>query len=127
QLVPYTTLFRSQQPRKHTEGVFARGLGTKIVTRGLMIGIVSLLAFILAYDHQADNLEYARTVAFTTLVLAQLIHVFDCRSEKGIFSRNPFNNIYLLGAVSSSVILLLLVIYVEAMQPKIGRASCRER
>ena len=106
-----------QQPRKHTEGVFARGLGTKIVTRGLMIGIVSLLAFILAYDHQADNLEYARTVAFTTLVLAQLIHVFDCRSEKGIFSRNPFSNIYLLGAVSSSVILLLLVIYVEAMQP----------
>lgn len=106
-----------QQPRKQSEGVFARGLGTKIITRGILIGVVSLLAFILAYDHQTDNLQYARTVAFTTLVLAQLIHVFDCRSEKGIFSRNPFSNLYLVAAVCSSVILLLLVIYVEALQP----------
>src|SRR5690625_5642784 len=82
-----------------------------------MIGVVSLLAFVVAYDQQTDNLQYARTVAFTTLVLAQLIHVFDCRSDKGIFSRNPFSNLYLVGAVCSSLVLLLIVIYVEALQP----------
>lgn len=105
------------QPRRQSEGVFARGLGTKIITRGIMIGVVSLLAFVVAYDQQTDNLQYARTVAFTTLVLAQLIHVFDCRSDKGIFSRNPFSNVYLVGAVCSSLVLLLIVIYVEALQP----------
>lgn len=106
-----------QPPRHQREGIFARGLGTKILTRGMMIGIVSLIAFITVYDQQADNLQYARTVAFTTLVLAQLIHVFDCRSDKGIFSRNPFSNIYLLGAVFSSVVLLLLAIYIKPLQP----------
>src|SRR5690625_4777657 len=91
----------NQKPRDPREGVFARGLGSKIITRGLMIGIVSLIAFMVIYNNQSDNLVHARTVAFTTLVMAQLIHVFDCRSEQGIFSRNPFNNLYLIGAVAS--------------------------
>ena len=106
-----------QKPRNPREGVFARGLGTKIITRGIMIGLVSLIAFMVIYDNQAENLTHARTVAFTTLVLAQLIHVFDCRSENGIFGRNPFNNIYLIGAVISSLFMLLIVLYVEALQP----------
>src|SRR5690625_4299402 len=91
----------NQKPRDPKEGVFARGLASKIITRGLMIGIVSLIAFMVIYNNQSDNLVHARTVAFTTLVMAQLIHVFDCRSEQGIFSRNPFNNLYLIGAVAS--------------------------
>ena len=106
-----------QKPRNPREGIFARGLGIKIITRGIMIGVVSLIAFMVIYDNQTENLTHARTVAFTTLVLAQLIHVFDCRSENGIFGRNPFNNLYLIGAVISSLILLLIVLYVEALQP----------
>lgn len=106
-----------QKPRNPREGIFARGLGIKIITRGIMIGVVSLIAFMVIYDNQTENLTHARTVAFTTLVLAQLIHVFDCRSENGIFGRNPFNNMYLIGAVISSLILLLIVLYVEALQP----------
>ncbi len=107
----------NQKPRDPREGVFARGLGVKIITRGLMIGIVSLIAFIVVYDNNPDNLSHARTIAFTTLVLAQLIHVFDCRSEHGIFTRNPFSNLYLLGAVMSSTLLLLVVLYMENLQP----------
>src|SRR5699024_12163227 len=38
-------------------------------------------------------------------------------SENGIFTRNPFGNIYLLGAVLSSLFLLLVVLYVEKLQP----------
>ena len=59
--------------------------------------MVTLLAFIFAYGKNPDHLEYAQTVAFATLVLAQFIHVFDCRSEKSILSRNPFGNKYLVG------------------------------
>src|SRR5690625_3935494 len=105
-----------RNPRNPKEGIFARGLGTKILSRGILIGVVSLIGFILAYDHELNNLTYARTIAFTTLVMAQLIHVFDCRSETSVFKRNPFENIYLVLAVLSSLILMLIVIYWEKLQ-----------
>lgn len=98
-------------PRHQKEGIFSRGLGFKIVSRGLMIGLVTLIAFIFAYQGNPEHLRYAQTIAFCTLVMAQLIHVFDCRSEKSIFARNPFQNLYLVGAVITSALLLLIVIY----------------
>lgn len=104
-------------PRSPNEGVFARGLGYKIITRGILIGIVTLIAFMVTYQNNPENLVYAQTVAFTTLVMAQLIHVFDCRSEVSVFDRNPFGNIYLVLAVLSSVLLLLVVIYWAPLQP----------
>jgi Ca2+-transporting ATPase len=104
-------------PRNPREGVFARGLAWKIVSRGFLIGGVTLAAFMIIYANQPDNLMYAQTVAFATLVMAQLIHVFDCRSDRSIFHRNPFENIYLVFAVISSIILMLIVIYYPPLQP----------
>ncbi|MGY0692330.1 calcium-translocating P-type ATPase, SERCA-type [Virgibacillus sp. FSP13] len=103
-------------PRNPKEGVFARGLGFKIVSRGILIGLVTLIAFMLSYQNNPDNLIYGQTIAFTTLVMAQLIHVFDCRSDHSVFARNPFENIYLVLAVLSSLLLLLVVIYFEPLQ-----------
>ncbi|GKU82414.1 calcium-translocating P-type ATPase, SERCA-type [Niallia sp. NCCP-28] len=105
-----------RNPRNPSEGVFARGLGWKVISRGILIGLATILAFIFAYDNNPENLQYAQTVAFITLVLAQLIHVFDCRSEKSILSRNPFGNIYLVWAVISSLVLALIVVYVPFLQ-----------
>jgi len=106
-----------RRPRNPREGIFARGLGYKIISRGIMIGLVSLIGFMVAYQNNPENLIYAQTITFTTLVMAQLIHVFDCRSEKSIFARNPFENKYLLFAVASSVVLLLIVVYWTPLQP----------
>jgi P-type Ca2+ transporter type 2C len=106
-----------RKPRHPKEGVFSRGLGWKVVSRGFLIGIATLLAFIFAYKAHPNHLAYAQTVAFATLVMAQLIHVFDCRSEKSIFARNPFGNMYLVWAVLSSLVLMLLVIYLPSLQP----------
>ncbi|MBS4189165.1 calcium-translocating P-type ATPase, SERCA-type [Bacillus sp. FJAT-49705] len=106
-----------RKPRNPREGVFARGLGWKVVSRGFLIGIVTLIAFIIVYKANPDNLKYAQTIAFSTLVLAQLIHVFDCRSEKSVFARNPFGNKYLVWAVISSLLLLFIVIYYPPLQP----------
>ncbi|GAA0612736.1 calcium-translocating P-type ATPase, SERCA-type [Virgibacillus siamensis] len=104
-------------PRNPREGIFSRGLGFKIVSRGILIGVITLASFMLTYQGTEESLVYGQTVAFTTLVMAQLIHVFDCRSEKSVFARNPFQNIYLVLAVLSSLILLLGVIYWEPLQP----------
>ena len=106
-----------RKPRHPKEGVFARGLAWKIVSRGFLIGTVTLLAFIIAYNQHPNELKYAQTVAFATLVLAQLIHVFDCRSEHSVFHRNPFGNMYLVGAVIISILLMLVVIYYPPLQP----------
>jgi Ca2+-transporting ATPase len=105
-----------RRPRHPKEGVFARGLWWKILSRGFLIGLVTLIAFIIVYKQHPDELIYAQTVAFATLVMAQLIHVFDCRSERSIYHRNPFQNLYLVGAVISSVILMLIVIYYPPLQ-----------
>lgn len=101
-------------PRKTDEGIFAGGLGWKIISRGFLIGLVSLIAFLIAYETMP--LDKAQTITFSTLVLAQLIHVFDCRSEYSVFHRNPFENKPLLLAVLSSLLLLVVVIYYEPLQ-----------
>lgn len=105
-----------RKPRHPKEGVFARGLGWKVISRGFLIGFATLLAFFICYKQYPNQLEYAQTIAFATLVLAQLIHVFDCRSEYSIFSRNPFGNPYLVWAVLSSLLLMVTVIYYPPLQ-----------
>lgn len=109
-----------QKPRSAKENIFARRLGWKIISRGILIGICTLGAFwitLQAGAGDAQGLMTAQTVAFATLVMAQLIHVFDCRSSRSIFHRNPFQNKYLVLAVLSSLLLMLGVLYIEALQP----------
>lgn len=106
-----------QPPRNRKESIFARGLGWKIISRGFLIGLTTLAAFWLTLQDNPNDLTKAQTVAFSTLVMAQLIHVFDCRSEKSIFSRNPLENKWLILAVATSFLMLVGVIYLEALQP----------
>jgi Ca2+-transporting ATPase len=107
----------NRPPRNSRESIFARGIGWKIVTRGLLIGFCSFAAFILTFEDAPFHLKLAQTVAFATLVLAQLIYVFDCRSGGTIFQRNPLSNLPLCISVISSVLLLLVVIYYPPLQP----------
>ncbi|MCD1257912.1 calcium-translocating P-type ATPase, SERCA-type [Paenibacillus athensensis] len=108
------------KPRSAKENIFARRLGWKIISRGILIGICTLGAFWLVLrvaPDDAGQLLKAQSVAFTTLVMAQLIHVFDCRSSRSIFHRNPLQNRYLVLAVLSSLALMLAVMYIEPLQP----------
>ncbi|WP_159887077.1 calcium-translocating P-type ATPase, SERCA-type [Paenibacillus puerhi] len=110
----------TQKPRSAKENIFARRLGWKIVSRGILIGLCTLAAFYISLTAGADSagaLMKAQTVAFATLVMAQLIHVFDCRSSRSIFHRNPLQNVWLVLAVASSLLLMFPVLYVDALQP----------
>lgn len=104
------------KPRERREGIFSRGLVEKITIRGSLIGICTLLSFIVSRLYGAD-LEGCRTIALSTLILSQLFHVFECRSERhSIFEIKVFTNKYLLGAVFISIIMLLMVLYVPFFQ-----------
>jgi len=106
-----------QKPRSKQENIFGRGLGWKIISRGFLIGAMTLAAFWLTLKEDPSNLVHAQTVAFVTLVMAQLIHVFDCRSQYSVFHRNVFENMYLVWAVISSLVLVLGVVYIDKLQP----------
>lgn len=98
-------------PRDKKENIFANGLTEKIFIRGSLIGICTLLSFMTARYYKMD-LNTCRTISLATLIMSQLFHVFECRSEKhSIFEIKLFTNIYLVGAVSVSVIMLLCVLY----------------
>ncbi|AJY76451.1 calcium-translocating P-type ATPase, SERCA-type [Paenibacillus beijingensis] len=108
------------KPRSAKENIFARRLGWKIISRGILIGVCTLGAFWITLKtapQGQQSLVLAQTVAFATLVMAQLIHVFDCRSSRSIFHRNFFQNRYLVLAVLSSLLLMLMVMYVPLLQP----------
>ena len=109
------------KPRAAKENIFSRRLGWKIISRGIVIGVCTLGAFWITLqtgpDGDAATLMKAQTVAFATLVAAQLIHVFDCRSSRSIFHRNIFQNKALVFAVLSSLVLMLAVMYIDPLQP----------
>jgi len=105
-----------QHPREKKESIFARGLVEKIVIRGSLIGICTLLSFMVGRYYKM-NLETCRTLALCTLVMSQLIHVFECRSERhSIFQIKLFTNPYLVGAVAISISLMCAVLYVPFLQ-----------
>jgi P-type Ca2+ transporter type 2C len=132
--VPEPDVMR-RPPRRPDEGVFARRLGIKILGRGTLIGVGTLTAFVLGCVMtpvapglkpftDPNVLELARTMALATLVCAQLIHVFDCRSERRtIFETGLFGNWWLVGAVASSLAALLLAIYWAPMASVFGSAA----
>jgi len=104
-------------PRKAWENIFSGGLGWKIIGRGIQIGVSTVFVFTVALYLGNGNLELARTMTFTTLVLSQLFFVFTCRSEnQSIFELGFFSNLYLVGAVGVSLGLLLMALYLPILQ-----------
>ncbi|WP_125152198.1 calcium-translocating P-type ATPase, PMCA-type [Clostridium rectalis] len=105
-----------QKPRPKNESIFARGLREKILIRGSLIGICTILAFIMGSKYDM-SLRTCRTLALCTLVMSQLIHVFECRSERhSIFEIKLFTNMYLVGAVAISIVMLMSILYIPFLQ-----------
>lgn len=76
--------------------------------RDLMI--FGLFYYLIAFKY--FDLDYARTVIFATMGLDSLIYIFGLRSlYRPIWRLNPFQNMYLVGAVVISLLLLLAAIY----------------
>ncbi len=110
----------NKPPRSPNESIFAHGLSWVIAIRGILIAFSTLASFLIVFAN-SKNIATARTAALVTLVISQLIHVFECKSEtRGLFEIKLFSNIYLVLAVISSLALLLGVIYLPFMIPVFG-------
>ncbi|MGN0552797.1 MAG: cation-translocating P-type ATPase [Oscillospiraceae bacterium] len=106
----------NKPPRKANESFFSGGLMAKIIFRGILIGVCTLGCFMLT-NYMSGSIETARTAALFTLVMTQLAHVFECKSEtKNIFTVPYFNNPKLILAALSSLCIIFAAIYVPFMQ-----------
>lgn len=106
-----------QRPRKADAGIFSDGLLFQIVFRGVLIGLTTLMVFGSVF-RISGSLDHARTAAFVTLVLTQLVHVFECKSEsKTLFTVPYFSNIKLIFAVLTSLTVVFCAVYLPVLQP----------
>jgi Ca2+-transporting ATPase len=111
----------ARKPRASDESFFVDNLGARIVLRGLALGGLSYFMFDYALD-KGTSLAYAETLAFSTLIFAQLWHIFDARTFTTVYQTNPFTNKYLLLAVGLSALLSIAVIYLPFGNTVFGTA-----
>jgi len=115
-LEPADKSVMEKPPRKNTDSFFAGGLMSRIVFRGILIGLFTVLSFILGLK-LSGSVIVARTCALFTLVMSQLIHVFECKSEeKNLFTVPLLNNIWLISAVVVSALCLMVAVYFPPLQ-----------
>lgn len=100
----------SKKPRPKNEGIFAHGLGVRVVLQGCMFAILTLVGFMTAYKVMGTE-EAGRTLAFIVLALSQVVQAYNMRSEKSLFKIGVFSNKTLNKACIVSLVLVLLVVF----------------
>lgn len=75
-----------------------------------MLGILTLVAFYIGYSK--FGLEVGRTMAFVSLGMLELVHVFNLRTEESIFKIDLFSNKYLIGSFLLGLILQISVVII---------------
>lgn len=103
----------NRPPRDAKKSIFADGLMGKIVVEGFMIGMFTILAFFIGNKYY--GIEVARTMAFISLGMLELIHSFNVKSDESIFKVGLFENKYLLGAFVLGTVLQLGIIFVPSL------------
>ncbi len=103
-----------QKPRPKDESFFAHGMGASIVLEGMMIGGLTLAAYMIG--HFASPGTYlGQTMAFVTLSSTQLFHAFNVKSEHSILNKKLFSNKYLLGAFVLGIALQMGICYIAPL------------
>lgn len=104
-----------------SSSIFTKDVVTAITYQGILIGILTFIAFIAgivtAQGEWAVKLSTGQTMAFLTLTFSELFHVFNVRSNKdSMFYKGMFKNKLLLFAVIFNVCLTLGVIFITPIR-----------
>ena len=98
-----------KKPKPKNEGIFAHGLGVRVVLQGIMFAVLSLIAFVIGENAMGE--QGGQTMAFMVLALSQIIQSFNVRSEHSLFRIGFFTNKTLNGATAISLAVMLLVLF----------------
>ncbi len=100
----------TRKPKPKNEGIFANGLGVRIILQGIMFGLLTLVAYYLGSAWTGTDAG-GQTMAFMTLSLSQILQSFNVRSDRSLFKIGFFTNKNLNLAVLASLALVLLVLF----------------
>ena len=117
----------NRKPAKPSKGVFTKGMTWRVIYQGVMIGLLTLGAFMIGLATTTEpidgltldesKIEVGQTMAFVTLALSELAHVFNVRDNKrSLFKTKVFNNSKLIWAVLASAALMFIILAVPALR-----------
>ncbi len=98
------------KPKPKNEGIFANGLGVKVVLQGVMFAIITLVGFVIG-EKVTGTIEGGQTMAFTVLSLTQVLQAYNMRSDHSIFKIGVFTNHKLNWSSLISVLLVAFVLF----------------
>ncbi|MFR2534539.1 MAG: cation-translocating P-type ATPase [Clostridia bacterium] len=119
-----------RKPLKPGKGIFTKGMTWRIIYQGMMIGLLTLAAYIIGLATPIQDLpvmeglspeevkvEIGQTMAFVVLALSELVHVFNIRNnKKSIFKTGIFNNKKLLLAIAVSAALMFVILLIPGLR-----------
>ena len=117
----------NRKPAKPSKGVFTKGMTWRVIYQGAMIGLLTLGAFMIGLATTTtpidgltldeSKIEVGQTMAFVTLALSELVHVFNVRNNKtSLFKTKVFNNSKLVWAVLASATLMIGILAIPALR-----------
>ena len=124
---PANSDIMQRKPIKPGKGIFTKGMTWRVVYQGIMIGGLTLAAFMIglattkepigALTLDQSKIEVGQTMAFVTLALSELVHVFNVRdNKKSIFRTGIFNNMKLIGAIIISAALMFVILLIPGLR-----------
>ena len=128
-----------RKPIKPKQGVFTKGMTWRVIYQGMMIGMITLVAFIIGLATPVEQLpmvevtdsegmirtlseeevrvEIGQTMAFTVLALSELVHVFNIRNnKKSIFKTGILSNRKLILANIISALLMRVILIIPVLR-----------
>lgn len=103
----------SRKPIDPNQGIFTKVFTTKITVQALIIGAVTIAAYLIGLQH---SIETARTMTFAVMIFSQFTMIFSIRSGNGWFTERLFSNRWLWATIALVTGLTLLVMLTPAMQ-----------
>ena len=112
-LEPQEKGIMDRKPIDSKKGIFADGLWGKIITEGIMIGMLTLIAF--SIGNKYFGIDVARTMAFVSIGILELVHSFNIKSEQSILKKDLFKNKFLMGSFILGVVVQLIVVIIPQL------------
>lgn len=114
-----------EKPIPSDEGIFARGLGKKIVFNASIFTIVTLIGYYLGNFVDISHVigpdhEVGQTVAFIVLAFSSILHVFNVRSEDSIFEVDMHRNKTLFEMAMLALAITAVIALVPFLQNLFG-------
>jgi len=124
---PANSDIMQRKPIKPGKGIFTKGMTWRVVYQGIMIGGLTLAAFMIGLATtkepigtltlEQSKIEVGQTMAFVTLALSELVHVYNVRNNKvSIFKTGIKGNKTLILATLISALLMFVILLIPGLR-----------